>query len=64
MALTVGGSTQNGATNAASVGSQPVSHDHFGFDTAGIYDNYQATDHPMVDRHVKAAPVGPNFVNG
>ena len=52
MALTVSGSTQNGATNAASVGSQPVSHDHWGFDTAGIYDNYQATDHPVVSKHI------------
>ena len=64
MALTVGGSTQNGATNTSVSSQQPVSHDHWGFDTAGLYDNYQATDHPMVDRHVKAAPVGPNFVNG
>lgn len=31
----------DGASNAASEGSQPVNHNHWGFDTAGIFDNHQ-----------------------
>jgi hypothetical protein len=33
-----------GASNAATQGSEPVIHDHFGFDTGGLADGFQATD--------------------
>jgi hypothetical protein len=42
----------DGAENVPQQESAESLPDHAGFDTMGIGDNYQATDHPTVDRHI------------
>lgn len=42
----------DGATNVPEQESAPVLPAHAGFDAAGIFDNWQATDNPTIDRHV------------
>jgi hypothetical protein len=42
----------DGATNAQFEGSAPDLPSHAGFDSMGENNNFQATDHATIDRHI------------
>lgn len=43
----------DGAVNVPFGEPTPEAPQTWGFDSAGINDNYQATDHAAIDRHIK-----------